>query len=174
MKRRFSSSATPSPPWIELPEHVTADILQRLYSEEIIGSAQYVCTTWWRVCQNPATWCSIDLDYRRPAAFHFGEICRCGGFKHGKICRGGLCQHDHICRCSENKFNYLVRRAVDLSQGQLLHLKIVVWNLNGLQNYVADRLVGYDATLFIQMVYLAAYLELHSVPSISSSSSSLS
>ncbi|KAG6405667.1 hypothetical protein SASPL_133259 [Salvia splendens] len=45
----------------------------------------------------------IDLDYRRPAARDFGEIFRCW----------------------ENKFNYLVRRAVDLSQGQLLDLQIV-------------------------------------------------
>ena len=114
-----------SPPWIELPEHLTADILQRLYPEEIIDSVQCVCKTWWRVCNNPATWSSIDLHYRRPAARDFGNIC--------------LCTHDYVCRCWENKFAFLVSRAVDLSQGQLLNLKLGVWDSYDLLNYAADR-----------------------------------
>ncbi|XP_047949534.1 putative F-box/LRR-repeat protein 9 [Salvia hispanica] len=127
LKRGSSSSAPPSPPWIELPEHLTADIRAT------------VCKTWWRVCQNPATWRSIDLDYRRPAARDFGNICLCGGCGDDEICSEGGCTHDDICRCWENKFNYLVRRAVDLSQGQLQNLKLGVWYLYGLLDYVADR-----------------------------------
>ncbi|XP_047949573.1 putative F-box/LRR-repeat protein 23 [Salvia hispanica] len=60
-----SSSAAPplplSPPWIELPDDLTVNILQRLDAKEIIMSAQLVCSTWWRVCKNPAMWRVIHL-----------------------------------------------------------------------------------------------------------------
>ena len=72
-----SSSAAPPPPrWIDLPEDLTANILQRLGAEEILMSAQAVCTTWWRVCKNPAVWHVIDLDSRQCAANKFEMICR--------------------------------------------------------------------------------------------------
>ncbi|XP_042032504.1 putative F-box/LRR-repeat protein 9 [Salvia splendens] len=115
LERGSSSSAPPPPsfpPWTELPEHLTADILQRLPTEEIIDSAQRVCTTWWRVCKNPATWRAIDLDHRRPT------VCNCG--KH-------LSFGDQMYWESPWQRHYpffLFRRAVDLSQGQLLKLKI--------------------------------------------------
>ncbi|XP_047951958.1 putative F-box/LRR-repeat protein 23 [Salvia hispanica] len=135
--KRGSSSSAPWPPWIELPEHLTADILQRLYTEEIIESAQCVCTTWWRVCQNPATWRSIDLDYRRPAA------------RDESVCEGS-CTHDDVCHCGEDKFAFLVRRAVDLSQGQLLNLKLGVWDLYESLNYVAHRSSQLQSLTFLQ------------------------
>lgn len=56
-------SAPPSaaPPWIELPSDVTANILRRLDVFEILECAQLVCTTWWRVCKDPATWRVIKI-----------------------------------------------------------------------------------------------------------------
>ncbi|KAL8458683.1 hypothetical protein ACS0TY_036258 [Phlomoides rotata] len=53
----------PSPQWIELPGDVTANILHRLGAVEILQSAQKVCTTWWRVCQDPAMWRVIHITH---------------------------------------------------------------------------------------------------------------
>ncbi|XP_047951572.1 putative F-box/LRR-repeat protein 23 [Salvia hispanica] len=80
MSKAPDSSATPPPPppWIELPEELTANILQRLHAEERLGIAQLVCSTWWRVCKNPAMWRVIDLDLRRcEGVVLFDSIC-CG------------------------------------------------------------------------------------------------
>lgn len=55
------SSSDPPTQWVELPGDVTANILQRLGAEEILRSAQQVCTTWWKVCQDPAMWRVIDM-----------------------------------------------------------------------------------------------------------------
>ncbi|KAL1555770.1 putative F-box/LRR-repeat protein 23 [Salvia divinorum] len=76
-KAPASSAAPPPPPWIELPEDLTANILQRLHAEVRLGSAQLVCSTWRRACKNPAMWRVVDLDYRRcedEAEFDF--VCR--------------------------------------------------------------------------------------------------
>ncbi|KAL1555767.1 putative F-box/LRR-repeat protein 23 [Salvia divinorum] len=73
-----SSVAPPPPPWIELPEDLTANILQRLGAKEILESAEKVCSTWRRVCKNPSTWHVIDLDYRRcEDGEEFDAICHC-------------------------------------------------------------------------------------------------
>ena len=74
-----ASAAPPlpvSPPWIELPEDLTANILQRLDTEEILQNAQLVCSTWWRVCKNPAMWRVIDLGYLRNLAGKSDTFCR--------------------------------------------------------------------------------------------------
>ncbi|KAG6407154.1 hypothetical protein SASPL_130138 [Salvia splendens] len=111
-------AAAPSPPpSIELPEDLTANILQRLDAEEIIVSAMLVCSTWWRVCKNPAIWRVIDLDYRR-------------------------CQQsddfDNIRSAVD--FDIIWRSAVDRSQGQLLELKLAYLEAeDGILNYVAER-----------------------------------
>ncbi|KAG6421513.1 hypothetical protein SASPL_118069 [Salvia splendens] len=76
-KAPASSAAPPPPPWIELPEDLTANILQRLHAEQRLGGAQLVCSTWRRVCKNPAMWRVIDLDYRRcEDEAEFDSICR--------------------------------------------------------------------------------------------------
>ncbi|XP_057763928.1 putative F-box/LRR-repeat protein 23 [Salvia miltiorrhiza] len=56
-----ASSSAPPPPWIELPEDVTANILQRLGAKRMLRNAQQVCRTWWKVCKDPALWRVIDL-----------------------------------------------------------------------------------------------------------------
>ena len=59
-----SSSSAPPPPWTELPKDLTENILQRLDAKQRLESAQKVCSTWWRVCKNPAMWRVIYLDRR--------------------------------------------------------------------------------------------------------------
>ncbi|KAH6790176.1 hypothetical protein C2S51_005182 [Perilla frutescens var. frutescens] len=104
-----SSSSVAPPPWIELPGDVTANILNRLGAEEILKSAQKVCTTWWKVCQDPAMWRVIDLPKR------------------------GICPDEHA------DYAIMCRRAVDRSQGQLVDLTIDDFADDELINYVADR-----------------------------------
>ncbi|XP_027774972.1 putative F-box/LRR-repeat protein 23 [Solanum pennellii] len=54
------------------------DILQRLGTIEIVESTQRVCSTWWKVCHDPAMWRVIDLKYDPPCVKHcvLKKICR--------------------------------------------------------------------------------------------------
>ncbi|KAL8461031.1 hypothetical protein ACS0TY_032493 [Phlomoides rotata] len=72
----IASSSAPPPPWIELPEDITANILKRLGAVEILKSAQKVCTTWRKVSHDPSMWRVIDL--RNPEHFmeQYDLICR--------------------------------------------------------------------------------------------------
>ena len=57
----MSASSSTAAPWTELPDDLTVNILQRLDIEDIVMGAQLVCSTWWRVCKNPAMWRMIEL-----------------------------------------------------------------------------------------------------------------
>ena len=70
-----SSYAPPSPPWTELPDDLTMNILQRLRIEDMMR-AQLVCSTWWRICKNPSLWRVIDLDCQQWGSEEFDDICR--------------------------------------------------------------------------------------------------
>ncbi|KAJ9565692.1 hypothetical protein OSB04_001658 [Centaurea solstitialis] len=54
-------SSTPN--WVELPNKVTGMILERVGALEILKSAQWVCTTWRRICKDPAMWKVIEINY---------------------------------------------------------------------------------------------------------------
>ncbi|KAH6799843.1 hypothetical protein C2S52_000307 [Perilla frutescens var. hirtella] len=72
-----AAEAEASPPWMELPLDLTANILQRLGAVEILGSAQKVCATWRKLCQDPAMWRVINII--NPDRIYSGEctnICR--------------------------------------------------------------------------------------------------
>ncbi|CAH1448697.1 unnamed protein product [Lactuca virosa] len=57
-----SSSEMEDPPiWMEMPDEVMANILQRLGTKEILNNAWRVCTTWRRICKDPAMWKVIDV-----------------------------------------------------------------------------------------------------------------
>lgn len=104
-----SSSAPPPPPpppWIGLPEDLTANILQRLGAEEILESAQKVCTTWWRVCKDPATWRVIDLRNRHYADDEFLHMCRCAVDRS----QGQLIDLKVACREEDGLLNYVAER----------------------------------------------------------------
>ncbi|KAI3680981.1 hypothetical protein L6452_35761 [Arctium lappa] len=58
-----SSAMAETPNWLEMPHEIMAMILQRLGAVEILDSAQKVCTTWRRICKDPAMWKVIDIHY---------------------------------------------------------------------------------------------------------------
>jgi uncharacterized protein YbdZ (MbtH family) len=49
------------PNWLELPRDVTASILLRLGSIEILTSAQMVCSLWRNLCKDPSMWRAVDM-----------------------------------------------------------------------------------------------------------------
>ncbi|MCD7460162.1 hypothetical protein HAX54_042971 [Datura stramonium] len=108
-ENKLKASIVPSPPWVELPEEITTDILQRLGTIEIVQSAQRVCSTWWKVCLFPAMWHAVDLKYE-PDSNRIPRVLE-------KICR----------------------IAVDRSQGQLLKISIQKFGDKDLLHYIAER-----------------------------------
>lgn len=78
-RNKIPTAATASSAWrwIDLPGDVTANILQRLGSEEILRSAQKVCTTWEKVCRDPSMWRVVDLKNRCVDDLEFDLMCRC-------------------------------------------------------------------------------------------------
>ncbi|KAK9936877.1 hypothetical protein M0R45_013699 [Rubus argutus] len=63
--------------WTELPEDVTASILSRLGTIDILETAQKVCTTWYKICKDPLMWRTIDLRYDDfPKVYDLGKMCR--------------------------------------------------------------------------------------------------
>ena len=49
------------PNWLELPRDVTASILLRLGSIEILTSTQMVCSLWRNLCKDPSMWRAVDM-----------------------------------------------------------------------------------------------------------------
>ncbi|KAL0746368.1 hypothetical protein Bca101_028370 [Brassica carinata] len=47
--------------WAELPSELTLSILSRLDTIDILENAQKVCTSWHRVCKDPAMWRKIVI-----------------------------------------------------------------------------------------------------------------
>ncbi|XP_041995882.1 putative F-box/LRR-repeat protein 23 [Salvia splendens] len=71
------AASSSSPPWIELPGDVTANILHRLGAEGMLTSAQ-VCATWWKVSKDPSLWRVIDFSNPRQGVFsgEYNVMCR--------------------------------------------------------------------------------------------------
>ncbi|KAL3833683.1 hypothetical protein ACJIZ3_008419 [Penstemon smallii] len=63
-----SDSVDAAPPWVELPREITATILHKLGTLDMLN-AQAVCTTWRSLCEDPVLWRSIDM------AFAEVEMC---------------------------------------------------------------------------------------------------
>ena len=59
-----SNSNRPTRNWLDLPSDVTANILSRVGVYDILENAQKVCTAWYEICKDPATWRVINVDYR--------------------------------------------------------------------------------------------------------------
>jgi len=55
--------STRGPNWLDLPIDLTANILQRLGTFEIVTSACRVCPLWWNICKDPLMWRSISMRY---------------------------------------------------------------------------------------------------------------
>ncbi|KAL3643695.1 hypothetical protein CASFOL_014510 [Castilleja foliolosa] len=103
------SSSLAPPPWIELPTDVTANILQRLGAMEILESAEKVCLTWRAVCKIPAIWRVIDMENS-----------------------GDLIETAKYCE-------FMCRRAVDRSLGELIQINIEFFGTNDLLLYISER-----------------------------------
>ncbi|KAK4374134.1 hypothetical protein RND71_004811 [Anisodus tanguticus] len=116
-----SSSIAPPPPlpsWADLPAEITANILLRLETIEILESAQRVCTSWWKVCHDPAMWRVVDLKYNIFSSIRDRVL-------------------EKICKI-----------AVDRSQGQLLKISIVNFGSTDLLNYIAQSKYVDEAGIF--------------------------
>ncbi|XP_016445185.1 putative F-box/LRR-repeat protein 9 [Nicotiana tabacum] len=111
-KTSSSRSSPPqlSPPWVELPLEITADILQRVGVIDILNNAQRVCSTWWKVCHDPVMWRVIDMinDVNSDLRYDLDKIEMC-------------------------------KVAVDRSQGQLVKINIENIGDIDLFNHIAER-----------------------------------
>ncbi|XP_016473729.2 F-box protein SKIP19-like [Nicotiana tabacum] len=63
--------------WLDLPEEIWENILNRLGAIEILENAQKVCTMWRRVFKDPFMWRIIDISNCRGLSDsnHFQKIC---------------------------------------------------------------------------------------------------
>ncbi|KAL8058345.1 hypothetical protein ABFX02_03G011900 [Erythranthe guttata] len=104
-----ASSAEATPPWQELPREITAAILYKLGPFEILTTAVKVCTAWRSVCQDPSMWRRVDMRSTN------------GGWER------------------PFKTEPMCRRAVDLSQGQLIDLSIEHFATDDLLLYISQR-----------------------------------
>nr|XP_043630268.1 putative F-box/LRR-repeat protein 23 [Erigeron canadensis] len=63
--------------WLDVPSDVMENILSRIGVYDILDNAQKVCTTWHRICKEPAMWRTVSMDYshrwRWPV---FRKICK--------------------------------------------------------------------------------------------------
>ncbi|XP_047953258.1 putative F-box/LRR-repeat protein 9 [Salvia hispanica] len=113
---RFPRPRRRSPPWIELPDELTANILQRLSAEEILETAQEVCTTWWRISKTLPTWRVLELDIDRYGGNDFEMFYTCAINRS----QGELTDLNRTyCTKYEDMLDYVVERS-----SKLLRLKI--------------------------------------------------
>ncbi|KAL1559970.1 F-box protein SKIP19-like [Salvia divinorum] len=77
-----------SPPRIELPQDVTTNILHRQGAKSELKCAQKVCTTWWKVSNDPTLWQAIDFSNPRQGVFNdeYNVMCCCAVDRsHGQL-----------------------------------------------------------------------------------------
>ncbi|CAL5203200.1 unnamed protein product [Lathyrus oleraceus] len=104
----FSIPAT-NPNWLELPKKITANILKRLDTVEILTSARNVCPYWWNICKDTLMWRTIRMS----------DI--------------------HILHYNSSNLSKICCYAVDKSCGGLQDIYIKYFGNDDLLKYVADR-----------------------------------
>ncbi|CAH1445290.1 unnamed protein product [Lactuca virosa] len=62
--------------WLELPSDVMSNILYRIGPIDILENAQKVCTTWCKICKDPAMWRVIHMKTTVGPFRQVWEICR--------------------------------------------------------------------------------------------------
>jgi len=65
--------STMAPNWLELPRDITAKILQRLDTIDIVTSACQVCPLWWKICKVPLMWRTIHIPYISLLPFNYQD-----------------------------------------------------------------------------------------------------
>ncbi|KAL6201478.1 hypothetical protein ACLB2K_025192 [Fragaria x ananassa] len=105
--------------WTELPDDITASILSRLKTVEILWTAQRVCMTWRRICkENSLVWQSIDILDERYINLNYDM--------------------DKICR-----------NVIDLSSGNLVDISIEYIGTDQLLKYLAESSSGIKRLRFV-------------------------
>ncbi|XP_061365781.1 putative F-box/LRR-repeat protein 23 [Gastrolobium bilobum] len=95
--------------WLNLPPDVTSMILLKLGVIEILFRAQFVCTKWWRICEDPGMWRIIDMRIK------------------------GLDYLNYI-----NVMTFMCRLAIDRSCGQLVDITLERFAGNDLLKYIVN------------------------------------
>nr|XP_011468353.1 PREDICTED: putative F-box/LRR-repeat protein 23 [Fragaria vesca subsp. vesca] len=105
--------------WTELPDDITASILSRLKTVEILRTAQRVCMTWRRICkENSLVWQSIDILDERYINLNYDM--------------------DKVCR-----------HVIDLSSGNLVDISIEYIGTDQLLKYLAESSSGIKRLRFV-------------------------
>ncbi|KAI5407329.1 hypothetical protein KIW84_053545 [Lathyrus oleraceus] len=114
---------TTGPNWLDLPRDVTANILQRLGTIEILTSASQVCSLWWNICKDPCMWRTINITKY--------------GYKHSMR--------------NKDKFVKICRNAIERSCGQVEDIDIEHFATDDLLAYIADNCAGHLRHMRIAM-----------------------
>ncbi|XP_048625555.1 F-box protein SKIP19-like isoform X4 [Brassica napus] len=92
--------------WSELPYELTSSILRRLDYTDILVNAQRVCTSWRRVCKDPAMWRKIDMHNRGLDLGYHRHIL--------DLSQGGLVELDMWYIGSDSLLDYIADRSSNL------------------------------------------------------------
>ncbi|KAL4563519.1 hypothetical protein LXL04_027562 [Taraxacum kok-saghyz] len=109
------SAMEDSPNWLAMPEELMANILKRPRDVEILNNAVKVCTTWWRICKDPAMWKVIDI-----AAWDVGYYIDDGDVNYD--------------------LEALTKHAVNLSCGELIDISLNGFGTDDLLHYIVVRI----------------------------------
>ena len=97
--------------WADLPSELTSSILSRLCAVDILENAQKVCTSWRRVCKDPATWRNIDMGSIGDVRFNPEIMCRHAVDRS----QGGLVEINIWYFGTDSLLNYVADRFIALS-----------------------------------------------------------
>lgn len=95
--------------WLELPAEVMSTIMLKLGAIEILTSAQFVCSSWNKICKDPSMWRVIDMH-------NLGDL------------------HD-----MEYNLEIMCMHAVFRSHGQLVDINIEYFGTDDLLRYITRR-----------------------------------
>ncbi|CAG7859769.1 unnamed protein product, partial [Brassica rapa] len=96
--------------WAELPSELTSSILRRLSAVDLLENAQKVCTSWRRVCKDPATWRKIDMCSIDDGRFNLEFMCRHAVDRS----QGGLVEINIWHFGTDSLLNYIADRSSNL------------------------------------------------------------
>ncbi|KAF8116455.1 hypothetical protein N665_0017s0015 [Sinapis alba] len=109
--------------WAELPYELTSSILSRLDTIDILENAQKVCTSWRRVCKDPAMWWKIDM--RNLGALwlklNLEMMCRHAVDRS----QGGLVEIDILHFCTDSLLNYIADRSSSMRTLRLASCNLI-------------------------------------------------
>lgn len=109
----------PTANWLELPADLTVNILQRIGVFDILQNVQKVCTTWRKICKDPAMWKVICMD--NPSDPSGRPLCQ-------EICKhavdrsqGQLVDLSITDFCTDELLQYIADRSSQLRRLQVIY-----------------------------------------------------